>query len=164
MLGAHEFEKACPRSATCANSPGWLCDWRRIVPTESGRVVQSCIPHYPCFLTVITIMVLMGCFYGFCWAQENYTKKHSLVHRAAPTVCTVSKDVSFHFSLSLSQRNAELIYQWDAAIFKGHCILHLRKSGSYWGSLLNLIIFEKAKTTWMLLIDTCIYGHKYSCL
>lgn len=55
---------------------------------------------------------------------------------------------------SISLNNVGMIHQLGAAIFKGHI---LQNRGSYWGSLLNPIIFQKPKTTWMLLIDTCIY-------
>lgn len=62
--------------------------------------------------------------------------------------------LSFCLSPSLLLDNVEVIHQLGAAIFKGHI---LQNRGSCRGSLLNPIIFQKPKTTWMLLIDTCIY-------
>lgn len=54
-------------------------------------------------------------------------------------------------------RCVAVIYQLVIYLQRTHTAVRVKNRGSWRGSLLNPIIFLKPKTTWMLLIDTCIY-------
>lgn len=130
---------------------------------------MSCVDNGHIIMCDYNDRRLMGEFWNYrqmhCWfwCFMGFVDKKKLYQQFVVFQMTCLS-ISLHLSPPLS--DVEVIYQLGTAIFKG-CLLqcvNVKNSGSCWGSLLNPIIFQKAKTTWMLLTDTCIYRHKYSCL